>query len=96
MWNMFKVNNKEVLFCVARSLICNCLLLKDTSFNTFQKFEIVLVLLGESQNFQKCTQAIYPKPPSQACDYWYKLKQLKQLFQQIIRAVRPLKIVATK
>ena len=25
------------------------------------------------QNFQKCTRAIYPKLPSQTCDYLYKL-----------------------
>ena len=36
---------------------------------TFGNFEIALVLLKEFQNFQKCTWAIYPKSPSQTCDY---------------------------
>ena len=37
----------------------------------FEKFEIALVLLGQFQNFQKCTRTIYPKSPSQPCDYQY-------------------------
>ena len=35
----------------------------------FENFEIALVLLGQFQNFQKHTRLIYPKSPSQACDY---------------------------
>ena len=35
----------------------------------FENFEIALVLLGQFQNFQKYTRLIYPKSPSQACDY---------------------------
>ena len=27
------------------------------------------------QNFQKCTRAIYPKSPFQACNYYYKLSK---------------------
>ena len=38
----------------------------------FGSFEIALVLLGQFQNFQKCTRAIYPKSPSQQWDYYYK------------------------
>ena len=62
-----------------RSLICHCPLLKDIGFSWFQEifsifaifenFDIALVLLGQFQNFQKCTRAIYPKSPSQICDY---------------------------
>ena len=29
--------------------------------------------IGQFQNFQKCTRAIYPKPPSQTCVYQYIL-----------------------
>ena len=36
----------------------------------FESFEIALVLLGQFQNFQKSTRVIYPKLPSQTCDYW--------------------------
>ena len=70
-----------VLFVIARSLICNCPLLKDISFKTkcllvqaifwinhtfvvFKHFEIVPVLLGQFQNFQKGARAIYPKSAS--------------------------------
>ena len=35
----------------------------------FENFEIAHVLFGQFQNFQKCTQAIYPKLPSEICDY---------------------------
>ena len=56
-----KINKK----LIARSLICNCPLLKGISFD----FEIALLCLGQFQNFQKYTRAIYPKSPSQTCDY---------------------------
>ena len=45
----------------------------------FDNFENVLVLLGQLQNFQKCTRAIYPKLPSQTCDYLYKLSRSPKL-----------------
>ena len=35
----------------------------------FENFEIALVLHGQCQNFQKYTRAVYPKSPSQICDY---------------------------
>ena len=31
----------------------------------FENFEIVIVLVGEFQIFQKCTRVVYPKSPSQ-------------------------------
>ena len=40
----------------------------------FENFEISLVLLGQFQNFQKCTRTIYLKSPFQTCDYEYKFK----------------------
>ena len=42
---------------------------KSLTLVIFEKFEVALVLLGQFQNFQKCTRAIYRKLPSQACDY---------------------------
>ena len=35
----------------------------------FENFEIDFVLIGQFQDFQKCTQAIYPRWPSQTYDY---------------------------
>ena len=37
----------------------------------FWNFEIAHVLLRQFQSFQKSTQVIYPKLPSQTCDYFY-------------------------
>ena len=45
----------------------------------FEKFEIALVLLGHFQNFQKCTREIYPKSPSQVCDYTKNYRLLKTI-----------------
>ena len=42
---------------------------KSLTLVIFEKFEVALVLLGQFQNFQKCTRAIYRKLLSQACDY---------------------------
>ena len=36
-----------------------------------KNFEIALVSLGQFQDFQKCTQTIHSKLPSQTCDYLY-------------------------
>ena len=42
--------------------------LPNRSFENFEIIFVLLVLLGQFQNFQKYTRAIYPKSPSQTCD----------------------------
>ena len=42
----------------------------------FENFEIALTSFGQFQNFQKYTRVIYPKFPSQTCDYQYKLLRI--------------------
>ena len=48
----------------------------------FINFEIALNLLGQFQNFQSCTRVIFPKSPSQTCDYQYEFVPILSAFKE--------------